>query len=405
MDSNKNGASENLDLLNSPEMGETPSAEQDLFNAIMKEGDSNGVQEQEQGQEKAQEVTSSPSSTTLNGEAQVTTPPLLSAKLGDKTFDVPEDATTIVKIDGKDVEVSFKELKRNHQGKVPWEKHYGDLKRDRAKFEDDVKTLDTWFTKVLDLVKTDPKQALLEIVGRSGRSPADFPELFQDELEGLDENQKQIILKSKDIEHREKKMAADKAARDKEAQEQKSKQDVANYLVGRQKELGISDSEIESAYKLLQNVLAEDTEGKLKLDQKTPFELADLMISHILVNERPNAQITSTIKELFPSASITPSDVDYIKTLISAEKIRNPNLGKEDIAEIVKAVYSSSEEEEPEPIEEDRPKPSKQATPFKEPIKERAKKSATSPKALSKKDTEARDDDPVTFEDLLSPYR
>lgn len=371
-----------------------------LFDESLKGGDESGQEEKDQTQTLPKQDPVVNAKTSGEGDKAEPSPSLFKVRLGDKEFDVPDEGFVTLKIDSKDVEVPVKDLKRNYQGKIPWERHYGELKRDKEKFEADKKTLDTWIDKVLDFVKTDPKQALLELVSRSGRSPAEYPELFSDELEGLDEKSKQVVLKAKDLEHKQKKLEEEALSRKKQDEIAQEQQRLGAYIKTKQQEHGITDQEIQDSYTLLQQTAEADVDGKLGLRNKTPQELADLVVNYVLLSDRPMRQTTSLIKELFPDVSPTRDDIEYINALTAAEKRRNPDLSKEDIAEIIKAVYSVDEVEEVA-------KPIKQATPSKESAKERkAVKPTTSPKTPQRKDAEAEDDDdPKTFEDLIRPYR
>ena len=327
-------------------------------------------------------------------------------KLGDKHYDVPEDGILTLRIDSKDVEVPVKELKRNYQGKVPWERHYGELKKEKANFENDKKTLDQWINKVLDLTKTDGKAALLELVTRAGKNPADYPQLFADELEGLDENSQKVILKQKELDHREQVLAKQAKEREAAKKAEDERGALTAYIADKQQKLGLSDEEVDESWNLLQQVAEEDTKGELGLNKKTATELADLMFDNIVKNQRPFKETTATIKEVAPQIEPTQEDLDFLKETISLHKKRYPTSSKEDVAEIVKAYYNIPESDASDPDSELETKTIKKsrATPSKESVKESRK--ATSPKTPQRKDaSEDDDDDPKTFEDLLRPYR
>lgn len=311
--------------------------------------------------------------------------PILRAKSDTGELEVPEDAAFTIKVDGKEQTLTLKELVRDAQQRIPWSRRDQELRGREAKFKQDSEAIDNWIKKVVELVKTEPKKALEELIVRAGGNPAEYEVLYADELEGLDDKTKKAVLASKGLEHNNKKLLEEKQAREAKDQELAIQQQVAEFLTTKQKEHNISNEELQRAWEAM-NEIAKTTD----MSKFTGLQSAEMLIDTILKVDRPHFTLVEATKQL-EGVTVTDEDWAWFKKHIDFD------LDKNDIAEIIKTYYGIDKNVSVE-----------DSPPTKEPTKESAPK-ATSPKAPQKKDKpkadEDEDDDPKTFEDLLKPYR
>lgn len=136
---------------------------------------------------------------------------ILKYKAGDKEAEIPETAIFRKLIDGKEVEVTLKDLQEHYAGKVAWEKRFSELGGDKAKF---LKERDH-FTKektaieqkigtFLELAKGEDKLAaanyLLEL---NGVNPVDYMKTLRAQLLPIVEEWSKLTPEQRDLREKE----------------------------------------------------------------------------------------------------------------------------------------------------------------------------------------------------------
>lgn len=320
-------------------------------------GEENEVQEsgeessQESSEESGQEGSEEEVAATAEGEgedksvAQSEPIKVVSAFLGDKKFDVPEDAVFRFKVDNKEVEVTTADLKKNYQGKIPWERHYHESKVKAQQLEQREANLTAKETaaqakldKILETFEKNPYLAFDEIAKMKGKNPAEYLPVYiaqskktMEELEKLTEAQFQALLIQKKVAYEQEKLDEEKEALTKEKTSMTQQGEVKaaeDWFAGEISANGFTQEELTMA----QEVISEHKE----LPKMTPKQIAEQMRAYILEVERPFSMVENAAKE------IDPALVGDRKLIAEVRNLINPSFTKDDVALILKEYLKDS---------------------------------------------------------------
>lgn len=354
------------------------------------EGDKEVSPEPTEVEDKVQTEGEDGASKTATNEPTLKTPAspkVLSAKLGDKTLEVDEATTFTFKVDGKEVQAQVSELIQNYKGKIPWDRHYRQLKQDRAKFDADIKDIDNKIKEIVELSQVDPFKALERTMIMAGKNPADFLSIYlkqaqktAEDIEGKSEDEIKAWVSAKRTEYEAEKTRLERSKVDAEKQELA----VSKFISEKQTEHSISEEELESAWQF-----ANLPENAQYLAGKTPQQIAELVVNYIINVDRPYTLIENTVGEIAPELR---KDGNFVREL--REHFKNyPNLTRDDIKIVVEGYLGKESSEK------------SHAKPSKEPEAERPRTSKpnpsqTSPKKTAKSNKALEEFDPISSGDL-----
>lgn len=104
----------------------------------------------------------------------------LKAKLGDKELELdPETKLTIKGHGGKDEEISIKDLQSHYNGKVHWEKRFGELSQKEREFHSKFDGVQTKIKAIFD--EQDPELRLFRMAELAGKDPVEVRRNFLQE--------------------------------------------------------------------------------------------------------------------------------------------------------------------------------------------------------------------------------
>lgn len=328
-------------------------------------------QKGEESPEKGQEVTPEP-------EKGLETPlqALFKAKIGEAEQDLSGDLVFTIKVDKKDEQIALKDLIRQYQGRIPIEKHLGQLKKDRNDFETEKKSfseqknlVEGHMREIVDLLKSNPKKALEKIVLMSGGNPGEFEAIYADEMTEMDERERKLFLREKALEHKE---ATEKRRREMEtfqAQENERAQIISQTVDEGIKRFGLEQNDVGESW---QQFLSQQKEGKVNLWKMHPVEIGQKVIANVIENVRPKRIFNELNREI--GLKVTPTDDDFA----FFKKVFHPDLDGNDIVDVMRRYYnldngSKSVEVQPETSESSKggaTKPTPPKTPQKAKVEE-----------------------------------
>lgn len=341
---------ETLEALSQIEnIGNEPDSMLGEENEVQQESGEEGSEasSQESSQEASEEEVADSTKGEAVADATATSEPIkvVSAFLGDKKFDVPENAVFKVKVDGKEVEVTLPELQKNFQGKIPWERHYHESKvkaqqlaQDQAAFEAKQSTAQAKLDKILETFEKNPYLAFDEIAKMKGKNPAEYLPVYiaqskktMEELDKLSEAQFQALLIQKKVAY-DKEQLDEKQAEFTKKEETFTHQGVVkaaeDWFAGEINTNGFTQEELTMA----QEVIAKHSE----LPKMTPKQIAENMKAYILEVERPFTMVENAAREIDPTLVNNRQLINEVKNLI------NPSFTKDDVALILNEYLKDS---------------------------------------------------------------
>lgn len=363
-----------------------------------KGGDKDG--EKVQGQEGGQEVEPSKEKVSTLGEedqpqkaetsqtppTESSSPKVFIAKVGDQEIELKEDATFTFKVDGAEVSPKISDLIQNYKGKIPWDRHYRQLKQDRANFDSDVKKIDAKIREIVTLANADPFKALERMLVHAGKNPAEFIPIYleqarrtAEQIEGKSDDELRAWMNAKATEYEREKVNLEAAKL--KAKEQEI--ETTNWVTAQQAEHKITDEELDAAW-----TIANLPENAPLLANKTPMEIAKAVVAYVLEVDRPYTMIEQAVEEVAPDRR---HDDRFLREL--KDHFKNyPNFTKDDIKEVIagvvgtKAVPAKSHATDSRAVKEERPN--------------RTNSPETSSKKTAKSAKTLEDFDPVSANDL-----
>ena len=210
-------------------------------------------------------------------EAPITTK-ILHAKKGESTIEVPDDAVLTLKVNKEDVEVPIKELVRNYQGKIPWEKHYQETAEQARKIKQREAEIMTYaaelkaaqeaqaimYQEIVDLARTNPSEALMKACVKAGKNPGDVLRAVIEQakatvaqLSELSPEQVETLIAKKGLEY-DKALLQEKEAQQAEIQKRNQEQaQLEAYIAKRCADAQITAAEYQMSQDLLQAAVQE----------------------------------------------------------------------------------------------------------------------------------------------------
>lgn len=324
----------------------------------------------------------------------------LKAKHNDKEIEVPEDSAFSFKVEGQDVSVPVKELIRNYQGKIPWDKYHQQsavekkrFEAEQAAFKESVGEVNATLGEIVSTFEKNPYLAFEKIARLANKNPADCLPVWiaqskatVADLEKLSEAEYRAVLLAKRAEfdrqtlEDQKKIVERKEQRVKEQQE---RTEADNYFASKVKEFQISEEEINKA--------ARDFEvEKVDLTGKTSKEVADIVVAYITQIDRPYTLVEQAIEKVDATLLKDRELVKNIKSHIDS------SFSVSDVEAIVRGYLADQREEASPPAK---------APPAKVPSKESLPAQQKASSAIPQKKSNQREADgdigPVTFADLF----
>ncbi len=273
-------------------------------------------------------------------ESEAVSLPSLKAKVGEAELEVPEIAVFTVKVDNKDEIVTAKDLIRNYQQKVPYEKAVAANRQKETElsvrentFANNLKIVDEKLEDVLTTYEENPYLALCKIAELKGKNPADYLPLFiaqskatVAQLEQLSDAEFKALLLQKHLEHEKKQVdARSKQMDDKDKNfATKAEADAADAYFSEQcQALNITQAEQDKAVEIIKS-------ANLDLSKLKPKDIADLALNYIQNTERKYTRMENAIDKVDPALR---NDESFWKALSSLVDV---SLTESDIEEIIR---------------------------------------------------------------------
>jgi len=311
-------------------------------------GDKN-ASEQEGGEDETLSEAEAESDSEAEAESEGEVDPeikLVTAAMGDEKYDVPEDAVISFKVDGKEVKASIAELRRNYQGKIPWERHYGEtkalekqLKEREQAINQGVGAIEAKLKDVMDTFEKNPYLAFEKIAMMHGKNPADYLPLYiaqsrktLEELQKLSEAEYNALILQKRTKHESNVLEEKKKNLDQQQTRQAvlmEQQQADAYFGQKAAELGFTEEEIQRSVKIIQ-------ESGENLGNMKPKEIADLLVGYISNIDRKYTKIDAAIRKVDESLL---QDREFISNL---GQLTNSSFTTEEIEEIIRTYISDS---------------------------------------------------------------
>lgn len=362
-------------------------------------------------------------------EAPAVSAGVVRAAHGDKQIEIPEDAVFKFKVEGKDVEVSYKDLQRNYQGKVPWEKRYKETK-DLERQVKEQQTLSQaevnkikaerdgerkFVSDIMQMVQKDPFDALVRIAIKQGKNPVEFiPQYIQqaqktiEHISSLDKNQFDLLLKQKKLDFDQEIFKETQTKKEVEEKQQKDLTELQSYVDKRIEQFKITQEEFDLSQQTLQKAIADGFDvSKLK-----PQQLADIIVGYVIQYHRPEGRIAAVAEKYSAELAKDTKFIQEVRHHISDAKGNIlSEYSDDDIAQIVKGFIGSEDDTTDTPVSEEKPK---EAVLGAKPAKDSSRNSptpATFRKTPQKKvDTrtivgDGDEEDPLSFDDILKKYK
>jgi hypothetical protein len=269
----------------------------------------------------------------------------LRMRMGDDLFNISNDASFKVKIDGKMEDVNVQELLNNYSGKTAWDKKFTEIGKEKKALEQETKqitaqkeALFNHLNNILDPIKDptkNPIDSILYLVEMSGEDPyTAYRRLMEHNLDELGslmemgETERELYFhKKKDDLH---------ANVAKKRQEKQSKEEAFNQAVQKTDSLrqayNVTEDEYVEASQELFDIYEESKLDVSKITQEVVVDFASLKV-HI-----------ETVKELTGPYLDNIADGKYGEVV--TELARLVRDGKADVAEVKKILARNFSVEE-----------------------------------------------------------
>lgn len=199
-----------------------------------------------------------------------------------KEVEIPADAKVTIPVDGKDVEVTLEDLKREFNGKTVWEKKFSELDNNWKAFDNDRKETEKQLNGILSKAyQKDVLGAILEMVDIAQMDPKPVFDHIRDELMGDIEKYVQMSPQERELHWARKEiefLSRDKKSSIERKQTEQAKTELESRSAKLRETLDVSDEWMQAAQKELQGNAEAYKEflgtDKSKHSEKT-VELAD----------------------------------------------------------------------------------------------------------------------------------
>jgi len=249
-----------------------------------------------------------------------------------KELDLPAEAIIKHVVDGKEVEVSVQELLNNYSGKVPWDKKYSELSKERNHFKNEVKVVENYINDFRNLVhKNDMQGALSYFAEFAGVPPLEFKKQLRSSLlpqyeqySKMSEEQKKVL----EIKEENEFLKGKTESENRQRQAQQAHAALEQSISVIQETHKISDEDLVKAYdELVENYKGEITPeviGQYYV-HKNAYSRTEQLISSMDPSLLQNEVVVETVaKIILQNPEFTDTDVsDLLKQTFKIEKKRS----------------------------------------------------------------------------------
>lgn len=241
------------------------------------------------------------------------------------SLEIPVDAVVKHTVDGKEIEIPIKELLNNYAGKVPWDKKYTELAKERNAFKQEVKVVEQYINNFREMVqKNDMPGALSFFAEFAGTSPLEFKKQLREamfpqfeQLSKMNEEQKKLFEMKEENDFLKKKTESE--LQKQQAQQAHSR--LEQELLTIQETHKISDQDLVTAY----DELVANYKGEI-----TPSLIAEYH-GKKMAYEKTESLLTKVDPSHLQDASL----VDQLAKLVE----ENPNFDDNDWAEVLQSAF------------------------------------------------------------------
>lgn len=313
---------------------------------------------------------------------------LIKILAGDKEIEVSALGKLLAKVDGKDEEVTVDELLKNYSGKVAYDKRFTELDKRRKLVDSkevEIRSVNENLKKLAELTKNGDSYAALDFLcDMAGVDRMEFLNNYLSEAEkiakevgAMSDDQKDAFRAKKEAEYYKSKVEQDKKARDLADQNNLIKSQVDNLC----EQTGVSKELFTEAFKYLSE------KGHLKENKDDAMTLAGKICNYVKSVEK-----YSVIEKGVALVDEKLNDDDgFVEELY---KYVDNDFTPQDVADIVKEVFSKKTKSSA--------KPSKESKPEKETEKETPRKAK---EATPERQPSEDEEDEIGFGDLISMHR
>lgn len=265
-------------------------------------------------------------------EAPVFDGPTLTFKAGDAEYELPEDATITVTVDGEDMEVPLKEIKNGLSGQKAIAKRFTALDGMRKAVEQREQYFENVKSEVLGLLeKGKPAQAITSLFKEAGVHPEQaFLQLFEQIMPQLEQYSKltpaQRKLYKERVAAERNRMQAESAR--KEVEGLRAEKEQLNRIREVQKTYGLSDGDFAHLYDSLEKemeagslpkevITPEKVGGYFKLIQRE--SMADKALAAAVPELKGNREAIAKVSEAIQYAEKNGARItqEYVNDLIT----------------------------------------------------------------------------------------
>jgi len=249
----------------------------------------------------------------------------LLGKFGEENLEIPANTVFKHTVDGQEVEIPLQELLNNYAGKIPWDKKYTELSKERTEHKSQVEAVNNYINGFREIIsKGDMEGALSYFAEFAGQSPLEFKKALReslspkfDQYNKMSDEQRRIA----DIQEENKFL--------KERQESELKQRQAYQA---QQEVELKLQQIQEAH----NMTEEDLEqGYKELKAHFGQEPSPEMIGEYHVRKLAYSKAETLLSSIDPNFAQEDATLDNMANLV----IKYPNHTDEDWAVILEKAF------------------------------------------------------------------
>ena len=176
-------------------------------------------------------------------------------KFGEENLEIPANAVFKHTVDGQEVEVPLQELLNNYSGKIPWDRKYTELSKEKKEYQEQVSAVNNYINGFRDIIqKGDMEGALSYFAEFAGQNPLEFKKALRESLSPkfeqynkMSEDQRRLL----DIQEENKFLKEKQESELKQRQAYQSQQEVELRLQKIQETHNMTQEDLEQNYKEL----------------------------------------------------------------------------------------------------------------------------------------------------------
>lgn len=338
-------------------------------------------------------------------------------KVGEEVVKLSDEAKIVLKVDGKDEEVSVADLKRDFQGRKPWRELYSKLKQDTTAFENRVKTWEAeirtraedevgFIQEFVETAQKDPWEALVKAAIKQGKNPAEFLPQYLKQAMGtarhiaeLDEAQIDALVRDKSLTYREK-LLQSKEEKGKKVETAKAEDtQIVQHVEALKERHTLTNEDLERGYNFLAQC-DQDPNHPFKFGKRTRLDIANATVQYLVNIDRPFVRIGSVLRGIDPELTKDMEFANYVK---SVTLDTDPNFTDDEIKEVALGVLGSIKPATPPPVvQPDSSKAPSTPAPTKEAVGKAPQKEAGG--AKDEPGDGLGDFNPMSMKDILKKF-